>query len=124
MGTDIHFVEKGYEPLHIRKETLLDGWGETGIDHIFKKNGKYYIVESKFKGYAKLGSTADGPQMSKDWIESSDRLIKALSGNKAIRDEILNFGYSRLLSEVLENGTVILKNIDESGKVGTVFKYQ
>jgi len=62
--------------------------------------------------------------MSKDWIESSDRLIKALSGNKAIRDEILNFGYSRLLSEVLENGTVILKNIDESGKVGTVFKYQ
>jgi len=54
MGTDIHFVEKGYEPLHIRKETLLDGWGETGIDHIFKKNGKYYIMSLNLKAMQNL----------------------------------------------------------------------
>jgi hypothetical protein len=116
MGTDVVFAEKGYEPLHIRNETLLDGWGEAGIDHIFKKDGEYFIVESKFTGYAQLGQTADGLQMSDGWITGSGRLLDVLGDNNLV-NEILANGYRRILSEVSPDGLVVLKELDGSASV-------
>ena len=43
-------TEKGFQPLHTRKTALTDGWGETGIDGVFKKGNEYFIVEAKYKG--------------------------------------------------------------------------
>ncbi|MCX2682108.1 hypothetical protein OOZ15_19315 [Galbibacter sp. EGI 63066] len=119
MATDVYFVEKGYQPLHIRNETLLDSWGETGIDHVFVKNGKYYIVESKYKGYAKLGSTADGKQMSDGWITGSNRLLNAV-GDEQLINEILANEYTRVLTEIAQDGGIIFKELDELGNsIGT-----
>ena len=37
MASDVFLTEKGFQPLHPRKSALTEGWGETGIDGIFKK---------------------------------------------------------------------------------------
>ena len=49
---------------------MVPGIDETGIDDLYKVNKPgvdYVIVEYKF-GSSKLGSTADGLQMSDDWL--------------------------------------------------------
>lgn len=114
VATDVKFVEKGYIPIHTRKgqnADLLDDWGGNGIDHVFIKDGKYYIVESKF-GSSTLNNTADGIQMSDEWIRGSDRLKDAVGDGYS---DILDTGYTKVLSTVNENGETVLKQIDKTG---------
>lgn len=126
VATDVKFADNGFEALHLRKGQngdLLDGWGESGIDHVFRKDGKFYIVESKFSstGSFTLGSTADGVQMSDTWIRGSNRLIDAVGSANA--SDIFRDGYTRIVSIVAEDGTIILKKIDEFGNQIGIFTF-
>ncbi len=115
IASDVFLTQKGYQPLHTRKTSLSEGWGEKGIDAIFKKNGKYYIVEAKYKGTATLGTLTDGtPQMSDAWITSSDRLFNATK-SRQIAAEITATGYTRLLAEVVPDGTVLYTELNALG---------
>ena len=107
-------TELGYETLTLRKTALTEGWGEKGIDQIFRKDGKYYIQEVKYKGTATLGMTSDGKQMSKGWIEGSNRLNNAV-GSEA--QNIIDVGYSRILAEVAPDGNIVFKLLDENANI-------
>ncbi|MFS4484285.1 hypothetical protein ACKGJY_14805 [Hyunsoonleella sp. 2307UL5-6] len=123
VATDVKFAENGFEALHIRKGQngdLLDGWGESGIDHVFRKDGKFYIIESKY-GSARLGNTLDGKQMSDNWIRGGTRLLDAVGPGTA--SDILRDGYIRVLSTVTENGTTVLKKLDRFGNVIGIFTF-
>ncbi len=87
-----------------RKSALTDGWGETGIDGVFKKDGQYYIIEAKYSGYSTLKTAADGKQLSKGWIEGSQRLENAVGFENA--QDILDKGYRKIWAKVAPNGTV------------------
>lgn len=114
MCTDIDLTEKGYKALHNNRIQDIDAPMKKGIDGVFEKNGEYYIVESKYRGTAKLKDTKDGPQMSDNWI--NNRLEKAI-GNDEIVDNIKNKGYKRILSEVSPDGKIIYKELDKNGKI-------
>lgn len=101
---------------------MTEGWGETGIDGIFKKDGVYYIVEAKYKETATLSTLADGiKQMSDPWISMNNysRLLNAVGDD--LTREIRNKGYIRLLAESAPDGTVIYKELDESANVIQIF---
>ena len=119
VATDVKFTENGFESLHIRNGqngTLLDGdWGGNGIDHIFVKDGKYYIVESKYGSSELSKNVSDGPQMSNPWIEGTNRVLNIVNDEiKAF--EILDSNYTRILSKISDDGSVILKELDEFGR--------
>lgn len=114
MASDVLLSEKGYQPKHVRIVDI-DASTKQGIDHVFEKSGQYYIFESKYKGSATLGSTADGKQMSKGWIEGSNRLIDAVGSE--VEEDIIDKGYQRLLAEVAPDGSVIFKLLDENANV-------
>ncbi|MEW4923630.1 hypothetical protein [Algibacter sp. 2305UL17-15] len=125
VATDVKFAENGFEALHIRKGQngdLLDGWGDSGIDHVFKKDGKFYIVESKY-GTASLGNTLDGRQMSEEWISAGNfqRLRETVGNN--ITNEMIAEGYVRVISKVAEDGTTLLKRLDEFGNEIGIFVF-
>jgi filamentous hemagglutinin len=68
--------------------------GQNGIDDLYKvsKPGvDYVVVEYKF-GTSKLGSTADGLQMSDDWLTGAatdnNRILQSVGGNRATADSI------------------------------------
>jgi hypothetical protein len=105
--------------LHHRKTTLTEGWGETGIDGVFKKDGQYYIVEAKY-GTATLSpanqATGLPRQMSDAWI---DRDIKNILGETLEQTLIDTRNYKRLLVEVSPDGSIIYKLINSDGYVIT-----
>ena len=107
MASDAFLTEKGFQPLHPRKSALTDGWGETGIDGIFKKNGQYYIVEAKYTGSATLNVSNDGKQLSKTWIEGSNRLENAVGSTVA--SEIKLLGYKKIWAKTAPDGTIVFK---------------
>ena len=115
MCTDIDLTEKGYKALHNNRIQDIDAPMKKGIDGVFEKNGEYYIVESKYRGTAKLKDTKDGPQMSDNWINGSNRLKNAVDEKtlKVIEDN----GYKRILSEVSPDGKIIYKELDKNGKI-------
>jgi TANFOR domain-containing protein len=115
ISSDALLTERGFQPHHPRKTALTDGWGETGIDGLFSKEGQYFVVESKYRGTATLKTTTDGLQMSDPWIRGGNRLINAVQGNRALADEILLRGYRRILAEVAPDGTIIYKELDAGG---------
>lgn len=118
IASDVYLTEKGFQPLHPRKSALTDGWGETGIDGVFKKDGQFYIVEAKYKGTATLSTLADGTkQMSDPWITGGNRLLDAVGGDRALADEILTSNYKRVLAEVAPDGSIIYKELDANAKV-------
>ena len=112
--SDVYLTEKGFQPLHPRKSALTEGWGETGIDGVFKKDGQYYIVEAKYTGFANLKTTDDGLQMSDTWIRGSERLVKSVG--KDVADDIIDVGYKRVLAKVSPDGSIVYKELDNLGK--------
>jgi hypothetical protein len=119
IASDTYLTEKGYKALHNRKTALSQGWGETGIDGVFVKDGQYYIVEAKYHGSATLNMTNDGLQMSDAWIKRSNRLFNAVDGN--IYRDINEVGYKRLLAEVAPDGTIVYKELDATAKEIGIF---
>jgi hypothetical protein len=114
--SDAFLTEKGYQPLHPRKTALTQGWGESGIDGAFVKDGQYYIVEAKYRGQAALSTLSNGTkQMSDEWIQGSNRLVDAVG--KVNEQEILKSSYRRILAETTPDGTVIYKELDTKANV-------
>jgi len=111
--SDMTLTEKGFTPIHTRKTRLEDGWGEKGIDGVFEKEGKYYIVEAKY-GASQI---AQGPprQMGDKWISENNRLKEAIGNENLAQSLIDNKNYIRVLSEIDQNGKVIFKELDSNG---------
>lgn len=102
------------------KTALTQGWGESGLDGVFIKDGKYYIVEAKYRGQATLSKLSDGTkQMSDPWITGSNRLQNAV--NTEHFDKIGKVGYKRLLAEVAPDGSVIYKELDAHADIIGLF---
>ena len=118
MVSDVALTEKGFTPLHTRKTALTEGWGETGLDGVFLKNGEYYIIEAKYTGLSKLSVSADGKQLSKGWIEGSQRLEKAVGEN--IAQDIIQKGYKKIWAQVSPDGKVTFLEVTDD--FATTFK--
>jgi len=120
IASDALLTEKGFKPLHPRKTALTQGWGETGIDGVFVKDGKYYIVEAKYHGQATLSTSSNGTkQMSDPWITGNNRVLNAVGGNRTLAEEVLG-NYKRILAEVAPDGTVVYKELDAmANTIGT-----
>ena len=87
---------------------------------IYRKNGKYYILEAKYTGSASLNGadeiTGLARQMSDDWI--STRNWDGVNLSEDIKRElIVNKNYTRILGKVAPDGSVIYSLVDEFGYV-------
>ncbi|MEZ4911814.1 MAG: hypothetical protein R2774_13250 [Saprospiraceae bacterium] len=80
----------------------LDDPLEKGIDGVFEKGGKYFVVEYKYNTSQLNGKTADGIQMSDDWVENR---LEAAVGSSALSKTIIKSGYTKLLCNILPDGT-------------------
>ena len=91
-----------------------------GIDWVFKKGGKYFVVEYKYNTSQLNGSTADGIQMSDDWVNS--RLADAV-GSSTLAKSIRASGYTKLLCNIKPDGTMIWQklNVGATGS-GTIIQ--
>jgi hypothetical protein len=117
IGADLDLNSKGYESLVPRIDNI-DASGHQGIDGIFLKDGKYYIVEGKYAGSAGLNpanpKTGLDRQMSDAWI---DKRLNAAVGDEDIADDIRDAGYERVLAKVKPDGSVTYRLINEKGFV-------
>jgi filamentous hemagglutinin len=111
--TDSTLIDKGYTPLHEPRTALDQGHGLNGIDGIFEKNGKYYIVESKY-GSASLDHSAG--QMGKEWIQN--HIDNTPDFSPELMNDILS-NYVPVISKVDQYGNVVFKEIlhDSAGAV-------
>lgn len=101
--------------MHTRKPDLLQGWGEHGLDNVYKSGNDYYIIEAKY-GSSTLQMTNDGMQLSDTWIFGSNRLKNAVN-NPAIEADIKLKGYKRILANISPDGTVNFQEVDALGDV-------
>jgi len=119
IGADLDLNMKGYESLIQPRINDINAPGHDGIDGVYKKDGKYYIVEGKYSGSSSLNpsnpSTGLARQMSDAWILSDNRLLNALNGDQNLVDDILDTGYSRILAKVSPDGSVSYQYISETG---------
>ena len=101
MRTSTEFKEQGYVELTTAPMSLTSKIGP-GIDHIFYKDDKYIVVDSKSGPGAHLGMTKSGPQLSDAWIDP--RLDKSVGKDVAdiIREKMLfeNDKVFRMVSKV------------------------
>ena len=101
--------------------------GQNGLDDLYKisrPDADYVVVEYKF-GSSKLGKTADGLQMSDDWLQGVNsgkvRVLDALSGNMV---EATNFDTALIANRVEKwlvhtdpFGNVTVGIVDKYGKI-------
>jgi putative ribosome biogenesis GTPase RsgA len=124
--TELYFEWKGYNKLHVGQINSINQTFTQWIDHVFEKNGVYYIVESKF-GTSTLKTLLSTntewkriKQMDEDWVE--DRLLVAVWKNQDLRDRIFD-DYVWLVSEIDLNGQIILHKVDKAWKKENVIYY-
>ena len=119
MFTDVELSTLGYEPLH-QRITDIDQALSSGIDGIFKnpQTGEFLIVESKFNT-STLSNTIDGKQMSDSWIlglnTGNNRIYQEVG--QELGDEIIDAGYTRVLSRILPDGSHTFSTLDELGNI-------
>ncbi|MBB1411760.1 hypothetical protein [Pseudoalteromonas sp. SG44-17] len=112
MVTDDDLVNRGFTPLHDRI-TDIDAKLAPGIDGIFEKDGKYFIVESKF-GCSNLNTCRDDTrQMSRSWIY--DRLQK--TNLPASKKALILGNYTPVLAKITKSGVVTYKKLKPDGYV-------
>ena len=94
-----------------------------GIDGLYENtnpnsNIKYVVDEAKFGG-GRLGMTKDGKQMSDDWLKGSNRIFKAVDGDKElaikIRIAMRKNEVEKVLSKIDGEGNVKTFKLDENG---------
>jgi len=100
----------------------LDDKIKKGIDGIYENANpppKYVIDEAKYNTSQLNPATKDGPQMSDDWINGSDRLENQVGPDKAqeIREALENGEVDRVLSKVDESGKVTTYKLNSNGEV-------
>lgn len=121
MKTDQDLRERGYERISTDMVTDLDDAGHQGIDGVYYNpdgDPQYVIVDAKY-GTAQLSETADGKQMSENWIDK--RLDEAVGKERAdeIRLEKLldSDNVGSYIAHVGEDGTVTYDRLDENANV-------
>ncbi|MCG8672534.1 MAG: DUF637 domain-containing protein, partial [Pseudomonadales bacterium] len=113
MAVDDDMVNKGFTPLHERIKSL-DAPTTQGIDGIFEKDGKFYIVESKFGSSRLSKGLADGTdQMDAKWIENR---IEQLNLPVEVKLDILD-NYLPVVARIDEAGAIAYKKLDDTGRV-------
>lgn len=121
MKNDQKMRESGYVRISKEMVTDIDESGHQGIDGVYyNPNGEpqYAIVDAKY-GSSQLKDTADGKQMSDNWIEN--RLDSAVGKEKAdeIRMEMAvnpdNVG--KYVAHVDEKGNVSYDKLDGNANV-------
>lgn len=118
--------DKGYNLKRLGEDapTGLDDKIRKGIDGIYENTTpppKYVINESKY-GSSKLNpKTADGPQMSDDWVNGSQRLEEQVGRQKAgeIMKALENGEVDKVLSKVDANGKVTTYRVKPDGSIGS-----
>ena len=119
LGADLDLNSKGYESL-ISRINDIDAAGHNGLDGVYRKGGKYFIVEGKYTGSASLNGadevTGLPRQMSDDWIASRDWSIVNLD-RSIIQGLLDSKDYTRLLAKVAPDGSVTYSLVDEFGYV-------
>ncbi|TQR19178.1 T7SS effector LXG polymorphic toxin [Psychrobacillus vulpis] len=123
MKMDVHFESQGYTRISLNRVTSLDDKIVQGIDGVYENSGlppKYIIGEAKY-GISQLSNTKTGKQMSEEWVDSRNRLDKALGREKAdeIRMELLlnPENIESVLVKVGKDGEVSQLILDEFGKI-------
>lgn len=108
------------------KLARLQGTGSKGIDDLYRTNRPdvdFVVVEYKF-GTSKLGHTADGTQMSDDWLTGAksnfDRILDSVGGDVAKARDIrkaLDAGrVERWVVNTDPHGSVSVGIVDRMGK--------
>ena len=121
MKTDIDLKEKGYERLSLERVTNLDETGHQGIDGVYyNPDGipQYIIADAKYET-AQLSDTADGKQMSENWIDK--RLDASVGKEKAdeIRlEKIFNpDNVGSYIAHVNQDGKVTYDRLDSNANI-------
>ena len=114
---DAYMKQQGYKKLNGPDVQVGDAPKGAGIDGVYENLSpppKYVVADAKF-GSSPLGQTADGTQMSENWVDN--RLNKAVG--RATADDIRVEGYDRMVLKVDEAGTVTPKIVSEdaAGKI-------
>ena len=99
-----------------------------GIDGVYENAHpppQYIISEAKYNT-SRLGSTADGPQMSDDWILGSNRLENAGLADDVVDDirfalENNTGDVQRVLTHIDDAGNVTTSTIDNAGNIGNLW---
>jgi len=115
MVTDDTLVNKGFTPLHSRI-TDIDQQITQGIDGVFEKDGKYFIVESKFGSSSLSKDLADGTnQMDDAWIT---KRIKEMGLPPSVEyDIVTNRNYTPVVAQVSKTGAVKFKQLKPDGSI-------
>ena len=118
MVQDEYYRQFGYERISKDMVTGLDDAGRKGIDGVsYNPTGHppYIISEAKYNT-AKLGKTADGRQMSKEWIDN--RLLKAVGEENynKIRLASLQGDLQSNLFNIKSDGNIIINQLDDMAK--------
>lgn len=109
---DVNLQENGYQVL--TKPILhIDDNIHKGLDIVAKKNGQYYVFESKYNT-AKQKVFGGNLQGSYDYAEAENRLLKACG--KQVYDDIVNKGFTNILAKVNPNGNITYHVLDNFGK--------
>jgi Pretoxin HINT domain len=121
-------------------DAAFKAWdGQTGIDGIFKNSkGEYVIVESKTTGGVKkadpagcvdkLCNTADGRQMSMDWIDARlDAIVTDPAERARIRAGLASGTVKRVYAQTDSSGTTYNEIVTRAGdpsqaEIGAVWK--
>ena len=121
MKTDIDLKEKGYERISLERVTNLDETGHQGIDGVYyNPDGipQYIIADAKYET-AQLSDTADGKQMSENWIDK--RLDASVGKEKAdeIRlEKIFNpDNVGSYIAHVSQDGKVTYDRLDSNANI-------
>lgn len=119
MRTSIEMQEQGYIEMTNSPISLNDKLVH-GIDHIFYKDNKYFVVDSKSGSGSHLESkTATGPQLSDTWINA--RLDCAVGKDVAdiIREKMIleEDSFFRIVSKVDVGENTIYSLVDGNGTI-------
>ncbi len=102
----------------------MQGTGSKGIDDLYRTNRPdvdFVVVEYKF-GTSKLGHTADGIQMSDDWLVGGkvDRILDSVNGDRmlagTITDSLKRGRVERWLVHTDPSGSVSIGLLDKNGR--------
>ncbi|MBC2285551.1 cytosolic protein [Listeria booriae] len=122
MKMDVHYESTTYTRINSDRTTSLDDKIIKGIDGVYENSSpppKYVIAEAKY-GTSQLGKTKDGKQMSKAWVNGSERLENAVGPDIAKdiqREQFLNpNNVQKSLVNIDKKGNVIENKLDVAGK--------
>ncbi|MBR5313983.1 MAG: hypothetical protein IKU45_01055 [Clostridia bacterium] len=119
MRTSNEMHDKRYFEL-TRSPLSLDEKLTHGIDHVFFKDGVYYICDSKCGPGAHLEAmTATGPQLSDTWIDARlDSAIGKAAADK-IREKMIFDPESvkRFVSKINIGEKTVYESVDENGQI-------